>query len=139
MRERLALNIMLLVARAHRHAGERLSIDTLSESLEIPTITLAPIALGLEQNGLLAVDEKEFLLPGREMARTKISDILDVVRAQGETGSHRQPHWSKTIDALGDELDEAILATIGDRSLSDLLDSAEEPSISGDREAVDQE
>ncbi len=73
------------------------------------------------------------------MSRTKLSDILDVVRAQGETGSHRQPQWSQTIDALGRDLDDAVLATIGDKSLSDLLDSAETGSVSGDREAVDEE
>jgi membrane protein len=139
MRERLALNIMLLVARAHRHADQRLDIESLSDALEIPAITLAPVVAGLEANGLLAVDEKEFLLPGREMARTRLADILDVVRAQGETGSHRKPQWSQTIDTLGRALDDAVLATIADRSLSDLLDSAETDSVSGNREAVHEE
>lgn len=139
MRERLALNIMLLVAGAHRHSGQRLNIETLSDRLEIPSITLGPVVTGLEGNGLLAVDENEYLLPGREMARTRLADILDVVRAQGETGSHRQPKWSESIDALGHELDDAIQATIGDKSLSDLLDSAETDSVPGNREAVDEE
>jgi len=131
MRERLALNIMLLVARAHRHAEQRLNVQALSDSLKIPSLTLAPVIIGLEDNGLLALDEKEFLLPGREMARTRLRDILDVVRGQGETGSHRDPHWAKAIDALGQELDGAILATIGDKTLSDLLDRAEEKSAAG--------
>jgi membrane protein len=139
MRERLALNIMLHVARAHRHAGQRLNIETLSDALEIPSITLAPVVIGLEKNGLLAVDENEFLLPGREMARTTLADILHVVRTQGETGSHQEPQWSKAIDDLGGELDDAILATIGHRSLSDLLDNAESGSVPGDGKAVDEE
>jgi membrane protein len=139
MRERLALNIMLLVARAHRHADQQLNIETLSAALDIPSITLAPVAIGLEKNGLIAIDENEFLLPGREMARTSLADILDVVRIQGETGSHQPPQWSNSIDELGDALDAAVLATIGNRSLSDLLDNAESGSVSGDGETVDKE
>jgi membrane protein len=144
MRERLALNIMLLIARAHRHAEQRLNVQSLSDTLQIPSLTLAPIIIGLEENGLLAVDENEFLLPGREMARTGLNEILDVVRSQGETGSHRDPQWSKAIDALGSELDDAILTAIGERTLSDLLDLAEEqsahgPSAAGDSHAVDED
>jgi hypothetical protein len=73
------------------------------------------------------------------MARTSLADILDVVRIQGETGSHQPPQWSKSIDELGDALDAAVLATIGNRSLSDLLDNAESGSVSGDGETVDKE
>ena len=107
--------------------------------MTIPSITLAPVAIGLEKNGLIAIDENEFLLPGREMARTTLADILDVVRAQGETGSHREPQWSASIDELGGALDAAVLATIGDRSLSDLLDNAESSSVAGDGKTVDEE
>ena len=139
MRERLALNIMLLVAKAHRHSEQRLNIQSLSEKLAIPSITLEPLIRGLEANSLLARDEKEFLLPGREMARTPLTDILDVVRAQGETGSHRKPHWSGAIESLGDRLDRAFLDTIGDKTLSDLLDDAEAHSAPGDRHPVDEQ
>jgi len=143
MRERLALNIMLLVAQAHRHADQRLNVQALSDALKIPSLTLSPIIAGLEDNDLLASDEKEFLLPGREMARTSLSDILDVVRGQGETGSHRDPRWTGTIDTLGQKLDDAVLATVGDKTLSDLLDQAEsrsgESSIPGDGHPVDED
>ena len=139
MRERLALNIMLLVAKAHRHAEQRLNIQLLSKKLAIPSVTLEPVIHGLEHNNFLARDEKDFLLPGMEMARTRLADILDVVRRQGETGSHREPHWSNAIDSLGNELDGAVLATIGDKTLSDLLDSAEAGSAAGDSHPVDEE
>ena len=139
MRERLALNIMLLIARAHRYAEQRLTVQTLSDALQIPSLTLAPIIDGLEDNGLLVPGEKEFLSPGKEMARTRLSDILDVVRGQGETGSHRDPQWAQAIDGLGRELDDAVLATIGDMTLSDLLDRAEERSAAGDGHPVDED
>ena len=139
MRERLALNIMLLVAKAHRYSERRLDVQSLSEELAIPSITLEPLIRGLEADGLLARDEKEFLLPGKEIARTRLADILDVVREQGDTGSHREPHWSSAIATLGDQLDHAVLDTIGDKTLSDLLDEAEAKSGAGDRHLVDEQ
>jgi len=139
MRERLALNIMLLVAHAHRHAEERLTVQSLSDALEIPSLTLAPIIAGLEDNGLLVPGEGEALLPGKEMSRIGLNAILDVVRIQGETGSHSDPQWMQAVDALGQELDHAILATIGDMTLSDLLDQAEGLLAAGDDHPVDED
>ena len=139
MSERLALNIMLLVAKAHRYSERRLNIQSLSDKLAIPSITLEPLISRLESNNLLARDEKEFLLPGMEMARTRLADILDVVRTQGETGSHRDPHWSRVIEGLGDRLDQAVLDMIGEKTLSDLLDEAEANSGAGDGHAVDEQ
>jgi len=62
------------------------------------------------------------LLPGREMSRIKLGEILDVVRVDGETGSYRDPKWAAAIDSLGEIIDAAVESTLGDKSLSDLLD-----------------
>jgi len=124
MRERLALNIMLLVGTAFRDSSKSIDLRSLSERLRIPSITVAPIVLGLEAKGLLTSTESEELVPGREMARIKLSDILDVVRVDGETGSHRNPQWSGAITSLGETIDAAVETTIGDKSLSQLLDDA---------------
>ncbi len=94
--------------------------------LNIPTIALAPIVGALESAGLLLPTEKEDLLPGREMARIKLQEILDVVRIEGETGSHQDPQWSTIVDVLGTALDAAAERTLGDRTLSDLLDESDE-------------
>ena len=125
MRERLALNIMLIVGTAFRDSSKSVDLRNLSERLRIPSITVAPIVLGLEKNGLLTTAENEELLPGREMARIKLNDILDVVRVDGETGSHRDPKWSSAITSLGETIDSAVQSTLGEQSLSQLLDEAE--------------
>lgn len=147
MRERLALNIMLLVGAAHRHPEVSLTLRSLSDALQIPSLTLAPIIAGLENNGLLTVDEQDKLLPGREMARIRLGEVLDVVRNQGETGSLQAPNWAATIVTLGGQLDEAVFDTVGEQTLSDLLDrteagAADEPaaaSAAGDRHSVDEQ
>lgn len=125
MRERLALNIMMLVGKAFRVSGNNINTRDISSILNIPTIALMPIGIALEEEGLLATTEKEDLLPGREISRIKLCDILSIVRIEGETGSYRDPSWSKEINALGDELDNAMHEVVGDKTLADLLDEIE--------------
>ena len=122
MRERIALNIMLEVGKAHRNPGQSVTAQDISQRIRIPTIAVAPIIAALEDNDLLRSTEDEELVPGMEMARTRLADVLDVVRLHGETGSLRKPSWAKGIGTLGDELDDAIASVVKDRTLSDLLD-----------------
>lgn len=125
MRERLALNVMFLVGQAFRNSDKSIDIRSLAQTLRIPSIALTPILSGLEDDGLLTSTEQELLLPGREMSRILLKDILATVREHGDTGSHRDPKWASDIKELGDELDAAVGATVGDKTLSDLLDRSE--------------
>jgi len=126
MRERLALDIMFQTGRAFRTPGKSITTGEVSTSLQIPSIALTPIVGALEAAGLLLSTEKEELLPGREMSRIRLQEILDVVRVTGETGSHEDPNWSAGIKALGSDLDAAVTKTVAERSLSDLLDELEQ-------------
>ena len=125
MRERLALNIMFFVGRAFRDSAKNVTIQPLADSLRIPSITLTPIIAALEDNRLLTSTENEELLPGRDLTRIGLNEILDVVREHGETGSYRDPRWTREISSLGRELDAAVAATVGDMTLADLLDQSE--------------
>ena len=121
MRERLALNIMLYVGRAFRDTEVSIDANEISDRMRIPSITLAPVLEALEAGGLLAVTDKDDLLPGKDMATIRLDDILSVVRVHGETGSYRNPKWSDEVDALGQELDNAVIKVVGTKTLSDLL------------------
>jgi membrane protein len=125
MRERLSLNIMLLVGSAFRDSRKTIDLPKLSKKLRIPSITVAPIVAGLESAGLLTSNENYDLLPGREMARIALTDILDVVRVDGETGSYQDPKWNGLIDNLCNDVDAAVQKTISGRSLSELIDDLE--------------
>jgi membrane protein len=137
MRERLALNVMYLVGKAFRDPDATTSIREISQQLSMPSIALTPVTNALESAALLITTENEELLPGREMARIPLNDILAVVRTQGETGSYRDPAWTAEIDALGDEMDGALAGVSADKTLSDLLDGAE-GSGAGDGHLVDE-
>ncbi|MFB3124205.1 MAG: YihY/virulence factor BrkB family protein [Woeseiaceae bacterium] len=137
MRERLALNVMYLVGKAFRNPDVTTSIREISQQLSMPSIALAPVTNALESAALLITTENEELLPGREMARIPLNDILAVVRTQGETGSFRDPAWTAVIDALGAEMDSALARVSAEKTLSDLLDGAE-GSGAGDGHLVDE-
>jgi membrane protein len=126
MRERLALNIMFLVGKEFRDPEGGITLTNLSSRLQIPAITLAPISTALESSGLLIGAEREGLLPGREMSRITLVDIIAVVRQEGETGSHEDPKWSNSIEMLGKGLDTAVADTLSDKTLSQLLDESVE-------------
>ena len=125
MRERLALNIMLSVGTAFRDSGKSIDLQALSRELRIPSLTIEPILGELERSGLLTATEDEYLVPGREMSRIGLRDILDVVRSRGETGSHRDPQWAAAVDSLATDIDNAVTGTIGDKTLSQLLDDSQ--------------
>ena len=125
MRERLALNIMFLVGRAFRDSDKTINVRALARKLRIPSITLTPIIEGLEADGLLTSTETELLLPGREMSRIPLREILATVREHGETGSYRDPKWTRAIEGIGADVDAAVTATVGEQSLADLLDKSE--------------
>jgi len=121
-RECLALNVMYLVGRSFREPDKMITIGQISEQLRIPSIALNPIVLSLETAGLLISTDKEELLPGREMSRMRLQDILNVVRSQGETVSDRSPNWAEGINRIGTQLETAVSRVTGSRTLADLLD-----------------
>lgn len=122
MRERLALNIMFTVGSAFRNSDKTITLQQLGKNLEIASIAVSPIVEALEDAGLLITTEAEALLPGREMSRIKIRDILDPVRQKGETGSYKDPTWDAKIEELCGKIDKAIDKVIAEQTLAELID-----------------
>ena len=145
MRERLAIDIMFLTGKAFREPTKPLTLDQLIRALRIPSLGVTPVINALENAGLLLTTSAEELLPGREMSRIRMTDILAVVREQGETGSDRTPQWSRPVDATAIEVDAAVATAVGEKTLADLLDEAlrEEPpgreSGTADRHLVNED
>ena len=130
MRERLALNVMFLIGCAFREGKASETVRTLAQHMKMPSVTLTPIIAGLEAEHLVTSTETEDLIPGREMSRIKLVDILAVVREHGETGSYRDPKWEQAILSLGDDLDASVAKAVGEQTLADLLDKAENQASS---------
>ncbi len=123
MRERLVLDIMYLTGVAFRREDKVLTFRELSRTLKLPSLTMTPAINALENAGLLITTEKEELIPGREMSRITIDEVIAIVRKTGETGSDKPPVWSAPVDTLVYRLDSAVGEVIGEMTLSDLVDS----------------
>lgn len=123
VRERLALNIMYRVGKAFREPGVEVKIAEISSALKIPSLALAPVLRRLERAGLLLTSENEALIPGRDLARISLHDIISVVRMGGNTGSYRDPCWDPEIDDLAGQIEESIANSLGDQTLGQLLES----------------
>ncbi len=122
MRERVALNIMVIVGTAFREQNGAVSLTDIGQQLNAPTLVLAAVSSALEDHGLLVVTEAGTLVPGRDLSRMRLQDILDVVRTQGESGYYRDPSWGREVSLLGRRLDEAVNAVVAEESLADFLD-----------------
>ena len=126
MRERLALNIMYLVGRAFRDRDRSITLDAIAEKLKIPLIAMSQVTSRLVDGGFLLATERGELLPGGEMSRMPLRDVLKMVREFGDTGSYRAPQWAKGIEELGGRIDAAVDGMVKDRTLADLLDELDD-------------
>ena len=81
-KERLALNVMVLVARGHATGAPLWTVDTLSRELGMPGLAVADLVAGLEGARLLVDREDERLFPARDAAHIRLVEILDAVRQQ---------------------------------------------------------
>lgn len=125
-RERLALDIMLRVGQKFRDPDGTISLEQLSESLGLPSLTIEPVTLALEQGGLLATNEHGDLLPGRDIALMTLDDILSVVRSGAGKEFASNARWSPAAASISKDLDLAIARTLGTRTLAAILDEIEE-------------
>jgi DNA-binding IscR family transcriptional regulator len=126
VRERLALNTMILLGQAFRISEKSITLERLGEQLNMPSLSIAPVIEALENTGLLTANEQGWLLPGKDPSHIAIDDIFATVRSQnfGDTLVH--PRWHKAVDQLSNTVDMAIAKTIGTKTLSQLLDEIED-------------
>lgn len=129
LRERIALNVMYLIGLAFSSGSSRCTLETITATTRIPGRALDPVIRSLEKAGLISVTQDEALVPGRDMSRITLADILATVRGGGETGSLEEPAWSGPVDRVADRLDAAIAGLTAGTTLAALTGRGE---VSGD-------
>jgi len=125
MRERLALLIMSRVASNYVQAGPAWSRERLTQTLGVPMHAVDVVVDALQKGGLLAEtsDTPPCYLPGREPARIKVKNLLDVVRAAGEDRflcPEQLPVPTEVEDVL-DRLERAMSSAAGEISVAQLV------------------
>jgi membrane protein len=124
--EQLALKTMYLVARTHMTGGPRWTINRLSSELGLPGIALAQIGSTLEKAGLLIVTEDDEFVPGRDISRITVQEILQVARNQRSGHSQARGMQIPSVDRLSENLEKAWRDCCAGRTLRDLLDETGE-------------
>ncbi len=119
LREGLALTVMINVAQSFRDNASQWSVNSLASKLDIPATALGPVVNRLLASGMLAITEHEKLLPGSEISRIRIADILLAIR---ENRDIPMLEWEPKVSALTTRVNSAVSGATGDTTLADVLD-----------------
>jgi membrane protein len=127
LRERLALNIMLLVGRDFDEAGRGWRSERLASRLGVPRHALEPVIVTLTNTGLLTATREGRLLPARDLRRITLLDVLAAVRSTAtDSAVYRGRRWNTAVMELSDRLDEAIARELGNATVADLVERDEQ-------------
>ena len=119
LREGLALTVMINVAQSFRDNASQWSVNSLASKLDIPATALGPVVNRLLASGMLAITEHEKLLPGSEISRIRIADILLAIRENRDIPMLK---WEQKVSALTTRVNSAVSGATGDTTLADVLD-----------------
>ena len=120
--EQLALRAMFLVGRTNIHGGKRWTINRLAAELGLPGVAVAQIGEALEKAGLLIVTEDDEFVPGRDVGRISIQEILDVARNQRSGHFASRGPELPAVDELSARLEQAWKECCAGRTLRDLIE-----------------
>jgi membrane protein len=123
-REKLALQLLLLIGRNFHQGLSPMSITDLANRLQLPAVLVKEFLEMFQQSRLvlLLADEETFVL-GRAPEKISIKDILDCVRTSGDTSKGtgiylREPD---VIDELLLAADRSVAATLDGKTLQNLI------------------
>ena len=131
LREQLALQIMYLVAYHHYHNKRPWSLERLIEYLDLPDEPVSRILGVLIDSGYLAeIQNKETTeyLPQQAVETTRLADLLAAVRNAGESRflSIQQLTSVSAVERVMEQVGDAILVGVGDRTLASLVEMPDE-------------
>jgi membrane protein len=120
--EQLALRAMYLVGRTHMEGSKRWTINRLATELALPGVAVAHIGAALEKSGLLIVTEDDEFVPGRDIGRITIQEILEVARNQRSGHFAARGLEIPAVEKLSARLEAAWRECCAGRTLRDLIE-----------------
>ncbi|MCI0410194.1 MAG: YihY/virulence factor BrkB family protein, partial [Acidobacteria bacterium] len=119
-RERIALEIMVLVGRQFLHGKPPLTAEALANRLKVSTQLVGELLQILAGSDLLqGVSDGQAYVPARDLERINAKEILDSLRTFG-----RPPDVAATgdeVDAVVQEVDRAVATSLAGRDLRALI------------------
>ena len=121
--ERLAINVMLLVAQKKEDPTDGWGVLGLASRIGVPRHLLEPVVGALREARLLVETTEEQLIPARDLRRIGVGEILAAVRTSaGDVQSTNPAQWNATVQAVAEHVDAAVHEAVNSRSLADLVD-----------------
>jgi membrane protein len=120
--EELALKVMYYVGHAHTTGRERWTINGLAAQLGLPALAISHVTSALERNDLLIVTENDELVPGRDIGRITLLELLHAVRNQ--RSGHFAPRGAPlpAVDRITMQLNDAWRNSCGTRTVRDMVE-----------------
>ena len=125
LRERLALQLMFMVADHHVHGRQPWTLDAFVQHLGLPMQPVDQVLRLMVEAGFASETNEEppAYLPRRDIETITVADLLEVVRSAGETrllALKSLPHQDQVEDAM-QSVRRAVQAQLGERTLKDLV------------------
>jgi membrane protein len=131
MREQISLQAMVDIARAHElEGGEATSLDLLARNQQVPSLALARMLDALEAEGLVlrTASSPPRYLPGSAAHNIRLSEILRCARLAGEEEKPENFKTDGQVATLLDELEGSLEDFLGERTLAEFINQAEDQS-----------
>jgi membrane protein len=121
LRERLAMSIMFLLGERFIDGGPRWTINELADRLAVPATVIGETISSLEDHGLVLTAEDDTVAPGRDLEAIPLDEIMVAIRHETPDPRRPAPRAVAAADAAAREADAALRASVGGRSLRDLI------------------
>jgi membrane protein len=129
MRDQLALQAMVNIARAHDQQSDLLpSLENLAACQQVPVEVLRRMLDALQGDGLIqqSAQDPPHYLPGASLQRIRLADILSSARRAEDDGRSERLHSDAVVDGLLRELEQDLDLRLGEESLAGLLQKFED-------------
>jgi membrane protein len=114
LRERLALSMMLLIARKFVSGEKPWRLRGLAEQLEVPGSALETVVEALEHAGLVTTTDEEEVLPARDLDSIGMHDIYTAVRDERQYETWLL--WRARTEPVADSIADSVEAMIRERT-----------------------
>jgi membrane protein len=126
-REQAGLSLMVLIGRTYIDGRNYWTGSALAAELDIPSTALAPVLASLERSGLVVATEKEQFVPGRDLLAIRLIDVIEAVRIRQPGRLTIDMHPVPAAANVMSEVEAAIAAGLGARTLKDLIAAGTPP------------
>ena len=113
---------MLLVADRFRDSRPSLTTNQLAEQMGVPGLLLKQVRERLAEAGLLTIDQRNQLLPGRDPGSIHLTEVLAAVRGAHDSDIYQSGHWPAAVNRVFGDMQDAQGNILGTMSLYELLE-----------------